>query len=312
MKEAVQAYLRYLQVERNASEHTLVAYRTDLEQFQEFLQIVVSDGDRDQGIQLSSVDRLKIRLWLGALSEDGLGKTTIARKAASVRSFFRYAIRRGFCEHDPASLLIIPRKEKRIPVVVAQDDISRLLDGHPSETPQMRQDRAILELLYSTGIRVSECTRLNIEDVQRSMKQIQVLGKGRKQRIVPLGETALEALESHLETRSELAGADPSRQATVSKDSGPLFLTPKGLRLYPRAVQRLVDASLSSVSDVPRTSPHVIRHSFATQMLDAGADIRMIKEFLGHSSLAATQVYTHTSVEHLKNIHQNAHPRAKK
>lgn len=303
MKSAIDKYFRYLKIERNASSHTITSYKNDLTQFLEFCTDFF--GVDESQILLDDIERLTIRLWLGELSEAGLAKSTIARKVAAIRSFFKYAFKRGLTEHNPAHLLIVPKKDKPLPKTATPEDLNRMMELAHGENPRSAQDRAILELFYSTGIRLSELTGLNTEDINIELKQIKVLGKGSKQRIVPLGSQSLSALFNHTRTRKQLFGTRTDEDARKA-----LFLAPGGQRIYDRAVQRMVKDYLMKASEVTQKSPHVLRHSFATHLLDQGADIRIIKELLGHANLAATQVYTHTSVERLKNIYKQAHPRA--
>jgi tyrosine recombinase XerC len=304
MKTLLSKYLRYLRIERNASKHTITSYERDLEQFLDFCETEFGE-DRDE-LDPTRVDRLTIRLWLGELSDEGMKKSTLARKVAAIRSFFKYAFRRGYVERNPAHLLVVPKREKKLPTTVHKEEIQRMMQLADGDTPQQRQDRAILELFYSTGIRLSELTGLDLQHLNLTLNQIEVFGKGAKERIVPLGGPAKEALQRHLDTRPELFG---SRTDADAEDA--VFLAAHGQRLYDRAVQRLVKSYLEKTSEVTQKSPHVLRHSFATHLLDQGADIRVIKEFLGHANLAATQVYTHTSVERLQNVYKGAHPRAK-
>lgn len=303
MKSAIDKYFRYLKIERNASSHTITSYKNDLTQFLEFCTDFF--GVDESQILLDNIERLTIRLWLGELSEAGLAKSTIARKVAAIRSFFKYAFKRGLTEHNPAHLLIVPKKDKPLPKTATPEDLNRMMELAHGENPRSAQDRAILELFYSTGIRLSELTGLNTEDINIELKQVKVLGKGSKQRIVPLGSQSLSALFNHMRTRKQLFGTRTDEDARKA-----LFLAPGGQRIYDRAVQRMVKDYLMKASEVTQKSPHVLRHSFATHLLDQGADIRIIKELLGHANLAATQVYTHTSVERLKNIYKQAHPRA--
>mgnify|MGYP006425635731 CR=1 FL=1 len=305
MDYEIKKYLRYLEVERNASEHTTTAYRTDLKQFLEFCKGYFSDETEE--ILITQIDRLSIRLWLGELAEKNCKKKTLARKAASVRSFFRFCYKRGYVEKNPAQLLVVPKIDKNIPNVVRPEEIDKMMQlADSDDNARIIQDRAILELFYSTGIRLSELTALNTEHLNFRLNQIKVLGKGAKQRIVPLGGSAVEALKKHLEHRNKLLGPKTDQDARNA-----VFLAVHGQRIYPRAVQRKVKDYLRRVSEVTQKSPHVLRHSFATHLLDNGAGIRVIKELLGHKNLSATQIYTHTSVEHLKNIYEQAHPRAK-
>ncbi len=305
MKEWIDKYLRYLKIEKNSSPHTIVSYQTDLEQFLSFTADSTEVSPKE--IDISSINRLQIRLWLGFLSEEGLARNSIARKVASVRSFFKFAYTRGAITKNPAHLLIVPKAEKRLPKTVQKDDIRRMMELADGDEPSQVQDRAVLELFYSTGMRLSELTELNVDHIDFKSKQVLVTGKGNKQRIIPLGKEALNALNTHLKTRAQLYGKKTDIDAKKA-----LFLAAGGQRIYPRRVQTMVKNYLMNASEVSQMSPHVLRHSFATHMLDAGADIRIIKEFLGHANLSATQIYTHTSVDRLKKVYSKAHPRAEK
>ncbi|MGM0545746.1 MAG: tyrosine recombinase XerC [Bacteroidota bacterium] len=304
MKKAIDKYLRYLKIERNASEHTISSYQNDLSQFLNFCskQFHVDKNELD----VTGIERLTIRLWLGELSERGLAKSTIARKVASVRSFFKYCFKRGIVEQNPAHLLVVPKTDQLLPKTATAEDLNRMMEMAKGDSAESAQNRAILELLYGTGIRLSELVNLNEEDINFKLNQIKVLGKGAKQRIVPFGQQAAKALQNHLDTKPQLYGKRTNADARKA-----VFIAASGQRLYPRAVQRIVKDYLQRASEVTQKSPHVLRHSFATHLLDQGADIRVIKELLGHANLAATQVYTHTSVERLKNVYETAHPRAK-
>ncbi|WP_069133069.1 tyrosine recombinase XerC, partial [Rhodohalobacter halophilus] len=284
MKDWISKYIKYLKIERNASSHTLTSYQTDLNQF---LAFCASNLEiQEDLIELSKIDRLMIRLWLGALNEDGLKRSSIARKVASIRSFFKYCFTRGGIQKNPAHLLIVPKKEKKLPKTIQVEEIDRLMELVDDGTPEGNQDLAILELFYSTGIRLSELTELNRSNLDLSGKQIIVTGKGNKQRIIPLGNKAIKACKRHVSTRNELFGNRTDADARKA-----LFIAPGGQRIYPRLVQRKIKDYLTRVSEVTQKSPHVLRHSFATHMLNSGADIRIIKEFLGHADLSATQIY---------------------
>lgn len=304
MKKAIQKYLRYLKIERNASPHTITSYENDLRQFLSFCSAHF-DSDEEK-VSLHQIERITIRLWLGELSERGLAKSTIARKVAAVRSFFKYCFKRGMIEQNPAHLLIVPKKDKPLPKTASKEDINRMMELAKGESAESAQNRAILELLYGTGIRLSELISLDEEDTNFKLNQIKVDGKGAKQRIVPFGKSAKEALQNHLDTKPQLYGERTDADARKA-----VFLAANGQRIYARAVQRIVKDYLQRASEVTQKSPHVLRHSFATHLLDQGAEIRIIKELLGHADLSATQVYTHTSVERLKNVYELAHPRAK-
>lgn len=304
MKALIEKYLKYLSVERNASKHTIISYRNDLEAFLKFTA-KLEDLNPDQ-IDINKITRLTIRLWLGELSDQGMAKTTIARKVAALRSFFKYCFKRGHIEKNPAHLLVVPKKEKTLPKTATVEDIERMMDAVDTDTVRGLQDRAMLELFYGTGMRLSELTGLNVDDIDLKQNQVIVKGKGNKQRIIPLGKTVVNILSDFLNKRSELFGERTDEDAQKA-----LFLAFNGHRMYGRAVRKMVEKYLKKTSEVTQKSPHVLRHSFATHMLDNGADIRIIKEFLGHANLAATQVYTHTSIERLKSVYEQAHPRAK-
>lgn len=304
MKTLIEKYLRYLKVERNASPHTITSYENDLNAFLKFS--ATQQQTDEENVDTSLISRLNIRLWLGELSEQKMAKSSVARKVAALRSFFKYAFKRGYIEKNPAHLLVVPRKDKSLPKTATAEDLERMLDAVDISTPKGLQERAILEVFYGTGVRVSELVGLNLMDVDLRGRQIIVHGKGNKQRIIPLGDTAVNILKEFKERRTELYGSRTDSDARKA-----LFIAPSGQRMYDRYVRLLVDKHLSEASEVTQKSPHVLRHSFATHMLDNGADIRIIKEFLGHANLAATQIYTHTSVERLKNVYEQAHPRAK-
>jgi len=304
MKLLIEKYLKYLQVERNSSPHTITSYENDLSSFLEFCSTQMEVSEDHVDVQI--ITRLTIRLWLGELSEQGLAKSSIARKVAALRSFFKFAFKRGHISKNPAHLLIVPKKDKTLPKTATEEDLTRMLENVNIESVQGLQDRAILEIFYGTGIRVSELVGLNLTDLDLRAVQINVMGKGNKERIVPIGKMAREILVEFVQKRTELYGSRTDNDARKA-----LFLAKNGQRAYVRAVRYMVEKYLSKESEVTQKSPHVLRHSFATHMLNNGADIRLIKEFLGHANLAATQVYTHTSVERLKNVYEQAHPRAK-
>ena len=303
MKELINKYLKYLKIERNSSRHTITSYQNDLIQLLHFASEHLNA--KPESLKISEIDRLIIRLWIWELSENGMMRNTIARKVAAVRSFFKYCYKKGFIEKNPAHLLIIPKKEERLPKTLQINEVKEMMDLAAGNAPETIQERAILEMFYATGIRLSELTNLKIKDIQLNQNQLTVTGKGSKQRIVPLGKKAKKAIQTHLKNRSQLLTENSSIPAKES-----LFLSANGEPVYPRMVQRIIRKYLLKVSEVTQKSPHTLRHSFATHMLDAGADIRLIKEFLGHSNLSSTQVYTHTSVERLQKIYSQAHPRA--
>lgn len=302
MDKLSQKYITYLKIERNASKHTIESYENDLSAFRDFLSRTQPDAITNP----SKVTRFSIRAWMGELSDNGMTKSSIARKLSALRSFYKYCCRRGYLDENPAALVATPKKEKRLPHALQSPVVESMFESMATETVTEKRNVAIVELLYATGMRLSELTQLNISNVDFSAQRIRVMGKGAKERIIPVGSKAVSALTSWLEVRSELVPPKP-----LPEDSGALFLSNSGRRIYPVAVQRIVKQAIQLVSESSKTNPHILRHSFATHLLNNGADIRIIKELMGHSALTSTQIYTSTSVERLKDIYKNSHPRGK-
>lgn len=294
MIELLPKFLQYLRIERNYSGNTLIAYQIDLEQFTLFLQ----ENGNDPA-DLSKVTKNELKWYVATLHDQDLSKKTISRKIASLRAFFRYARRSGVITSNIALQLIFPKPERRLPQFLTETEISKLMDLPDLLTWQGIRDKAILELFYSTGIRLSELTGLKVEAFQGRESAIKVFGKGAKDRIVPVGKTCLRAIENWLKKRNEFV-----------LDHQFLFVNAKMKPIDPPSVQRLVKKYLIQITEVPKKSPHLLRHSFATHMIDHGADLRAVKEFLGHESLSTTQVYTHVSIDRLKKVYQLAHPKA--
>jgi len=298
MEETLAEYLRHLALEKNASAHTVKSYREDLTQALEFFRQKLAS-------QSPGPERLTTRLlrgYLAWLHEQGYAKTTVARRLAAVRSWCRFMCRQGTLEANPADGLRGPRQNRNLPHFLTEDDLARLLQTPPADTPLGLRDRAILETLYSAGLRVSELTGLDLGDVDLDSGLATVRGKGKRERIALLGPQALEALKQWLTGRQALAR--PRSKAAV-------FLNKNGTRLTARSVGRLLEKYLALAGLDPETSPHTLRHSFATHLLDRGADIRSVQELLGHRSLGTTQIYTHVTTTRLHDSYQQAHPRAK-
>jgi integrase/recombinase XerC len=299
MKSAISRFLRYLDVERNASEHTLKSYREDLFSLVEYLSL-----DDNQVPRPNSVTPLDLRGYVSALHEAGYARATISRRLASLRSFYRYAQRQGLAEHNPAKPLRNPRREKKLPHFLSSDEIGRLLAAPSSHEMLGLRDRAILETTYSAGLRVSELVGMNDEDLDFGSGLVRIRGKGRVERLSPLGSFATRALQRWLKKRS-LA-------ADQCGDIGtPVFVNKYGRRLSSRSVARMLEKYLKLTGLDARTTPHTLRHSFATHLVDRGADIRSVQELLGHKSLITTQIYTHLSTANLKATYEKAHPRAR-
>jgi integrase/recombinase XerC len=297
--EALAEFLRHLALERNASDYTVKAYREDLTQALEFFHGKLGS----QAPEPSRLTARHCRAYLAWLSEQGYARTTIARRVAAVRSWFRFLCRQGVLSSNPAEGLRGPRQERKLPHFFTEDDLARLLTTPPSDAALGRRDRAILETLYSAGLRVGELAGLNVEDVDFDSGLITVRGKGKRERLALLGPPSLKALRSWLDDRGQLAGARGRTQPA-------LLLNKNGTRLTTRSVGRLLQKYLALAGLDPRASPHTLRHSFATHLLDRGADIRSVQELLGHRSLANTQIYTHVTTNRLKDSYHKAHPRA--
>lgn len=299
MKEQLDIFLRYQRLERNASINTLDAYRSDLEQFTTWF--IRQNGEN---VGWESVTREDIRGWMADLSDKGQSKSTLTRKTASLKSFYKYMVKRGHLPKNPTALMPSIKKGRHLPPVVTEPEVNYMLDGTiDADTDDQVLERAIVELLYGSGIRVSELTSIQLGDIDLHKQLLRVVGKGRKERIVPIGTKATEAINRWLEARKRIAAE--SKGAA----SQHLFLTKRGGKPYREFIYRVVNYKMREM-EVGQKSPHTLRHTFATHMVDHGADIRVVKELLGHSSLATTQIYTHTSKEHVRKAYIKAHPRA--
>ena len=293
-------YAEHLALERGRSEHTQRAYLADLRSLFRFLD------ERAPGCGLEALSLPVLRSWLGAQASGGVARTTLARRTSAVKTFTAWATRRGLLTTDPASRLQVPKAKRTLPAVLRQDQalaaMAAAVLGAEQRDPIALRDRLIVELLYATGIRVSELCGLDVDDVDTGRNLLRVLGKGNKQRTVPFGRPALAAIKDWL--------AD-GRPHLVVSDSGPgLLLGPRGRRLDPRQARTVVHQTVGAVDGAPDIGPHGLRHSAATHLLEGGADLRVVQELLGHSTLATTQLYTHVSVARLRAVHDQAHPRA--
>ena len=291
----IDAFLKYLRFERNYSEKTIVSYRIDLKEFEDCLKEV--DAEKD----LVTVDADLVRSWVVGLMESGRSVATVNRKLSSLRSFYRFLLRKGIVGLDPMRKVVGPKKQKTLPSFLRIQDMDRLLDENSfSEGFEGVRDRLVLEMFYATGMRLSELIGLSDADVDFSAKLLKVTGKRNKQRLIPFGDELLSDLLEYVKIRNE---------ALPDRDDA-LFVRKDGRKMYPELVYRLVRRNLSKVATLKKKSPHVLRHTFATAMLNGNAELQAVKELLGHESLATTEIYTHTTFEELKKVYEQAHPRA--
>ncbi len=312
MKEQLESFLEHLALNENASDHTVRAYESDLTQFVHFLAGELNR--RRDDITPTDVDRVHVRAFLTELHKRGNSRSSAARKLAAIRAFGRFLRREGFVEADPAALVGTPKREERLPAHLGEAEVSRLLELPDTTQPLGRRDRAILELFYASGLRLSELVGLDVEDVNLSSRVVRVLGKGRKERIVPFNRSAEAALRAWLKDWEQLSHTATRALAVASrgrrKVSNPLFLNYQGGRLSSRSVDRLVRKYVAAGSTRFGISPHALRHSFATHLLERGADLRAIQELLGHARLSTTQRYTHLNAAQLIETYRKAHPKA--
>ncbi len=292
MEKAIRDFETHMEVVRNLSRHTRRSYLADLRQFKEFLE----------ENKISTIDHIVIRAFLGYLYRRKIKKVTISRKVATLRAFFKYLQRVGKVKNNPAEMVQAPQSEKYLPAFLPVDEMFSLLNVKFKPDVLGLRDRAIIELLYSSGIRVSELTGLNVNDINFTQCLMKVKGKGKKERIVPVGNPALIAVKNYLERRDGL---------TTKRDDPPLFISRIGTRLTSRSVGRIVDKYVQLSGINRKIGPHTLRHTFATHLMDAGADMRIIQELLGHESLSTTQKYTSVSVNRLMEVYDDAHPKAR-
>lgn len=288
----IDSFIDYITSIKNYSKCTSDSYRRDLEQFCLYLH------EREEGLEIENADSDLIRAWLSDLVERGYEAASVNRKLSALKSFYKYLLKNSKIQIDPTSKLTGRKKPKRLPEVVHDAELERLLDNLPDGTFEEMRDRLVVDMLYETGMRRSELVNLDLSDVDFPSMQIKVLGKRNKERIIPIGGSLAAAIEEYMQARAEVAGC------------AALFVSSKGARLTAAKVYSIVREALATVPGLKKRSPHVLRHSFATALLDNGADLESVKELLGHSGLATTQIYTHSSFEELKKIYKQAHPRA--
>lgn len=305
MQDHIDDFIRHLKYERNASAHTLRNYESDLQQFYDYIAPPGKDGHR-RAVDIADLDHLTIREYMATLYEQNRKKSSIHRKVATLRTFFRYLCREGLLETNPAKMVSSPRVERKLPNHLTIEQMVRFIETPETETVLGKRDRAILELLYASGLRVSELVGLNLTDVDFANQSLRVRGKGRKERIVPFGAHAKAALQDYLTVRGELL----AEAAQEEIDPGAVFYNYQGTRITTRSVGRMIDKYVAMCAELHHVSPHSLRHSFATHLLDAGADLRAIQELLGHARLSTTQQYTHVSIDRLMEVYDRSHPKA--
>ncbi|MBU1185486.1 MAG: tyrosine recombinase XerC [Acidobacteria bacterium] len=294
MKQEIDQYMAHLRHERNASPHTIDNYRRDLLQLAGYLE--------EKNISFRQIDHIILRGFLASLVEQKKKKSTIARKLAAVRSFFQYSLHRRWVSENPAKILATPKQPKNVPVFLSEDEMAEFLDLPQGNEPISVRDKAILELLYATGIRVSELVGINLEDISFSEEIIRVMGKGKKERLLPFGSMARTSLQRYLKVRISMHNGQIDDRA--------VFLNYRGERLTTRSIERIVDKYIDRTSLRRKISPHSLRHSFASHLLSRGADLRIIQELLGHESLATTQKYTHMDLKQLLSVYKKNFPRS--
>ena len=306
LNELLTQFLEHLRYERNVSEHTLRNYSSDVEQFLDHLAPAHPETGKRTEPDLTAIDHITIREWLATLHSAQKKKSSIARKLAALRTFFQFLVREGLIELNPAKLVSTPRLEKKLPVHLSIEEAIKFIETPDVETDLGKRDRAILELMYATGVRVAELTMLNLGHIDFKNRLIRVTGKRRKERIVPFGDPALEAVKNYLDVRDRLLDVAPVSE----REPEALFLNYQGTRITTRSVGRMVEKYIRLCAGRYDISPHALRHSFATHLLDSGADLRDIQELLGHARLSTTQIYTHVSMEKLIEVYDKAHPKA--
>ena len=294
--DVIQPFLDYLKFEKRYSPHTLSSYENDIRAFSAYLH------ENFGTVYLQDINSGMIRSWLASLKEDQISSKSINRKISSLRSFFKYHLKRGAIKAMPTANVTAPKISKRLPVFVKEEETKQLIEtlNRSTENWKSLNAKMLINLFYATGMRLSELINLKERQVDRSRSQIRVLGKGNKERIIPVSKELIELIRVYEEEKRKEFG----------EEGETLLLTEKGKRMYPKYAWTLVNESLKGASTLEKRSPHVLRHTFATHLMNNGADLSAVKELLGHSSLAATQVYTHTTIEKLKDVHKKAHPKA--
>jgi integrase/recombinase XerC len=296
LNKAMDKFVEYLDNEREYSNHTIQNYKFSIEKlsdyFMESYQVIP---------EVEEIEHDDLRPFLGWLHDSGLSKNSIRLRVASVKSFFKFCITRKYITKNPASIISTPKTEKKLPSYMLKDELNNMLEEIDESVPFELGIKALIELIYSSGLRISEALALNMNDIELISKTVKITGKGRKQRVVPVGNSAIESITKYYKHRASLL---------KNKSENAIFLSKSGKRLYPVAAYRYINSKMKTQTEAKQKSPHILRHSFATHMMDNGADINSVSDMLGHSSLSTTQLYTHVSVERLKEAYKKAHPKA--
>jgi integrase/recombinase XerC len=322
MREHLTSFLAFLKYNRHVSPHTLRAYEGDVTQY---LAWVASEtGKKMSALEAADLDMLSARSHLAELNKAGKARSSVARKLSALKTFIRYLRREDLIAHDPTAMAVAPRRDQTIPVFLSEQEITRLIETPDTGDPLGRRDRAILELFYASGLRLSELVAVDMEDLNLSARMVRVMGKGRKERLLPFNQSATDAIRVWMKDRAEILAirktdrttpkAEGQRQKAKGKTShdDPLFINYRGTRLTDRSVDRLLRKYVAQCSTRMGISPHALRHSFATHLLQRGADLRAIQELLGHAALSTTQRYTHVNAAQLIEVYRKSHPRASK
>ena len=294
MNKELSQFLTSLKHEKNASPHTIASYKRDLLQLANYLE--------ERKVKLGEIDNVVLRGFLAKLQEKKNKKSTVARKLAAIRSFLQFCMKKKWLEDNPAKVVATPKQERHVPSFLSEDEMAKFLDLPQSDQPLDLRDKAVLELLYATGMRVSELVGINLDDVNFSERLILVRGKGKKERLIPFGRKAEDSLVFYIRSRPQINKGKIEAEA--------LFLNYRGKRLSSRSVERIVDKYIRFTAVQRKISPHSLRHSFASHLLSRGADLRVIQELLGHESLATTQKYTHLNLRQLLEVYKKSHPRS--
>ena len=311
MREHLKSFLSYLRLNRHVSPHTVRAYESDVSQYLAF--VASETGKKMSELGPADLDMNSVRLHIAGLNKAGKARSSVARKLSGLRTFVKYLRREEIIEHDPAAMTVAPKRDQTIPTHLSEPEMARLVETPDTRDPLGRRDRAILELFYASGLRLSELVAIDLEDLNLGDRMVRVMGKGGKERILPFNQSTVAALKAWMKDRAQLLAPAKQRSTGNKRSSAdPLFINYRGTRLTGRSVDRLLRRYVAQCSTRLGVSPHALRHSFATHLLQRGADLRAIQELLGHARLSTTQRYTHVNAAQLIDVYRKAHPRATK